>query len=77
MKKPPLGWRTHAKLLREFHQGGISDRWSERRLLILLAEYRMNCRRELLEEQEKELQAKRDEVISHIRGIHPISENPL
>ncbi len=49
MKRPPLGWRTHAKLLREFRQGGIADRWSERRLLILLAEYRLNCRRELVE----------------------------
>lgn len=53
MPKPPLGWRTKEKLLREFHQGGIADRWSERRLLILLAEYRMHCRNELLQELKK------------------------
>jgi len=50
MKRPPLGWRTHAKLLREFRQGETQSRWSERRFLILMAEYRLNCRRELVEE---------------------------
>lgn len=50
MNKPPLGWRTHAKLLKEFRQGETQSRWSERRFLILLAEYRLNCRRELVEQ---------------------------
>jgi hypothetical protein len=49
-KKPTLGWRTKEKLIKEFRQGAVADRWSERRLLILLAEYRMNCRREFMEE---------------------------
>lgn len=53
MRRPPIGWRTKAKLLKEFRQGGIADRWSERRLLILLAEYRLNCRRELIHEAEQ------------------------
>ncbi len=47
MNKPPLGWRTHAKLIKEFRQGETQSRWSERRFLILMAEYRLNCRREL------------------------------
>lgn len=51
-KRPALGWRNHQKLLREFRQGGIADRWSERRLLILLAEYRLNCRREFMREMQ-------------------------
>ncbi len=63
-KRPPLGWRTHAKLLTEFRQGGIADRWSERRLLILLAEYRLNCRREQLVEQEEAARAVADYVHS-------------
>lgn len=54
-KRPTLGWRTKKKLLKEFHQGGIADRWSERRLLILLAEYRLNCRREFMAEIESQL----------------------
>ena len=55
MKRPLIGWKTKEKLLQEFHQGGIADRWSERRLLILLAEYRLNCRRELAESLAKEI----------------------
>lgn len=54
-KKPTLGWRDKRKLLKEFRQGGIADRWSERRLLILLAEYRLNCRREFMLEIESQL----------------------
>ena len=50
MRKPPLGWRTPAKILREWHQGGIAARWSPRRLLFLLAEYRVYTRWELIEE---------------------------
>jgi hypothetical protein len=71
VKRPPLGWRTHAKLLREFHQGGIADRWSERRLLILLAEYRLNCRRELMEEilaEEDQHQEIRDSIREQSRA---------
>jgi hypothetical protein len=53
MNKPPLGWRTHDKLVREFRQGETQSRWSERRFLILMAEYRLNCRRELVAEFDK------------------------
>lgn len=53
MKKPTLGWRTSAKLMKEFRQGETQSRWSERRFLILMAEYRMNCRHELLVEIEE------------------------
>ena len=53
MKRPTLGWRTPAKIIREWHQGGLAARWSPRRLLFLLAEYRLNCRRELVLELHK------------------------
>ena len=72
-KRPALGWRTKNKLLKEFHQGGIATRWSERRLLILLAEYRMNCRREFMAEIEAEL---RDEPMS-LSKYFVISEKSL
>lgn len=54
MKRPILGWRTKEKILREYHQNGIAERWSPRRLLFLLAEYRLHVRRELVEELHKQ-----------------------
>lgn len=60
-KRPTLGWRTEDRIIREYHQGGIAARWSDRRLRFLLAEYRLNVRREMAEQFELDLEAPCDE----------------
>jgi hypothetical protein len=62
VKTPPHGWRTPERLLREFRQGGQFDRWSERRFLILMKEFRLFCRQELAGQV---MTKTKDEVWSH------------